>query len=56
MKTRTKQMPEVPTVAETIPAFESEGWFGLVAPAETPTAMTKAIHAMTVKALRDPKD
>jgi tripartite-type tricarboxylate transporter receptor subunit TctC len=37
---RVKQLPDVPTVAESgIPGFESTGWFGLVAPASTPKAI-----------------
>jgi tripartite-type tricarboxylate transporter receptor subunit TctC len=33
---RSPSAPDVPTVAETIPAFAAETWFGLVAPAGTP--------------------
>lgn len=54
--TRAEQLPDVPTVAETIPGFETEGWFGLVAPAGTPAAIVKAIHSATVKVLRDPQN
>ena len=55
-KTRSEQLPDVATVAETIPGFESEGWFGLVAPAGTPRAVVGAIHAATVKVLGDPSN
>ena len=49
---RSKQLPEVPTVAESgIPGFESTGWFGLIAPANTPKAITDKIYAATVKAV-----
>jgi tripartite-type tricarboxylate transporter receptor subunit TctC len=49
---RVKQLPDVPTVAESgIPGFESTGWFGLVAPANTPKAITDKIYAATVKAV-----
>lgn len=54
-KKRSEQLPDIPTVAETIPDFESEGWFGLVAPAGTPVAIIKTIHAAAAKALRDPQ-
>lgn len=54
-KKRSEQLPDIPTVAETIPDFESEGWFGLVAPAGIPTAIIKTIHAAAAKALRDPQ-
>jgi tripartite-type tricarboxylate transporter receptor subunit TctC len=36
---RASALPDVPTVAETIPGFEASAWFGLVAPAKTPAAM-----------------
>ena len=49
---RVKQLPDVPTVAEAgIPGFESTGWFGLVAPANTPKAITEKIYDATVKAV-----
>lgn len=49
---RVKQLPDVPTVAEAgIPGFESTGWFGLVAPANTPKAITDKIYDATVKAV-----
>ncbi|MEK6593565.1 MAG: tripartite tricarboxylate transporter substrate binding protein [Pseudomonadota bacterium] len=51
-KERAPQVPNVPTVAETIPGFENLGWFGLVAPAGTPKAVIAKIHADTVKVLR----
>ena len=50
---RVKQLPDVPTVAESgIPGFESTGWFGLVAPANTPKIITDKIYDATVKAVK----
>jgi tripartite-type tricarboxylate transporter receptor subunit TctC len=51
-KQRVPQLPNVPTVAETVPGFENLGWFGLVAPAGTPKAVIAKIHADTVKVLQ----
>lgn len=51
-KQRVPQLPNVPTVAETVPGFENLGWFGLVAPAGTPKAIITKIHADTVKVLQ----
>jgi tripartite-type tricarboxylate transporter receptor subunit TctC len=49
---RVKQLPEVPTVSESgIPGFQSTGWFGLVAPANTPKAIIEKIYNATVKAM-----
>src|SRR5262249_11205536 len=33
---RNPQLPDVPPVADVLPGFESQGWFGLMAPAGTP--------------------
>ena len=51
-KTRAPQLPNVPAVAEVVPGFENLGWFGLVAPAGTPAAIVKKVHADAVKALQ----
>jgi tripartite-type tricarboxylate transporter receptor subunit TctC len=51
-KQRVPQVPNVPTVAETVPGFENLGWFGLVAPTGTPSAIINKVHADTVKALQ----
>ncbi len=53
-KTRSPQLPELPTVAESgLPGFENTGWFGLYAPAGTPKAVVDRVHQDTVKALAD---
>ncbi len=51
---RSKQLPEVPAVAETLPGFENLGWFGFMVPTGTPKAVVAKIHADTVAALKDP--
>jgi tripartite-type tricarboxylate transporter receptor subunit TctC len=45
---------DLPTVAETLPGYESEGWQVLVAPVGTPDAIVQKINAALVKALGDP--
>ncbi len=35
-KERSLQLPDVPPAADTLPGFESAGWFGLMAPTGTP--------------------
>ena len=43
--TRAKDLPDVPTVAESgYPGFAVETWFGLVAPAATPAAVVQKLH------------
>jgi tripartite-type tricarboxylate transporter receptor subunit TctC len=45
-KTRSEQLPDVPTVAESgLPGFENTGWFGLLAPAGTPKAVLAKIQS-----------
>jgi tripartite-type tricarboxylate transporter receptor subunit TctC len=51
---RFSLMPELPTVAETLPGFDATTWHGLVAPAATPKDVIATLHAATVKALQDP--
>jgi tripartite-type tricarboxylate transporter receptor subunit TctC len=48
---RSPQLPNVPTVAETIPGFENAGWFGLMAPAGTPKAVIDKVYRDTAKVL-----
>ena len=45
-------LPEVPTVAETMPGFEVALWNGLLAPAGTPPAAIARLAAETAAALR----
>lgn len=42
---RSPVLPDVPTVAEAaLPGFEVAGWFGLVAPAQTPHAIVERLN------------
>ena len=50
---RFSLMPELPTVAETIPGFDATTWHGLVAPAGTPPEIIEVLHGATVQALED---
>ena len=53
-KQRSKQLPDVPTVAESgLPGFENTGWFGLFATAGTPQAIIDKIQLDTVKVLAE---
>ncbi|MBC5765936.1 Bug family tripartite tricarboxylate transporter substrate binding protein [Ramlibacter albus] len=54
-KNRVPQLPGVPTVAETVPGFEANTWFGLLAPAGTPKPVLARIHRDVVRALNDDK-
>ncbi len=47
---RSKFYPDVPTVADAVPGYESVGWFGLLAPAKTPTEIVHKINEAIVAA------
>jgi tripartite-type tricarboxylate transporter receptor subunit TctC len=52
---RVPQLPDVPTIAETlVPGYEAAGWSGLVAPAGTPPDIIRRINVDVVAALREP--
>ena len=48
-------MPDLPTVAETVPGFEATAWVALVAPPGTPTGIAAQISADVDRILGDPE-
>ena len=42
---RLPDFPELPSVSESIPQFSAVGWFALLAPAKTPSAVAARLHA-----------
>ncbi len=48
-------VPDVPTVAETLPGFDVELWFGTMAPRGTPQAAIDRLNAAINKALEEPE-
>ncbi|MFW5330794.1 Bug family tripartite tricarboxylate transporter substrate binding protein [Hydrogenophaga sp. ZJX-1] len=51
---RTATMPDVPTVAETLPGFSIDTWWGLVVPAATPADTVRKLNAAFTQALQSP--
>jgi tripartite-type tricarboxylate transporter receptor subunit TctC len=52
---RFPRLPQIPTVSEAgLPGFESNGWFGIVAPAGTPADVITALNKAFVTVLKDP--
>src|ERR1700716_845543 len=52
---RLPALPNVPTIAETLPGFEAVAWYGIVAPPKTPKNIVDKINADVNEALRQPQ-
>ena len=52
---RDPLLPELPTVADTVPGCDITQWWGVVVPARTPAAITSRLHTELVNALRAPE-
>ena len=49
--TREQEVPNIPTVAETIPGYDVVSWWGVVAPANTPRPAVDRLNADLVRTL-----
>ena len=52
---RSPLVPEIPTIAETVPGYEFLGWYSLFAPAKTPSPILGKINGELVKMLATPE-
>jgi tripartite-type tricarboxylate transporter receptor subunit TctC len=52
---REPSMPELPTIAETVPGYEATAWFGIGMPKGTPKEIIEKVNAEVNRALADPK-
>jgi tripartite-type tricarboxylate transporter receptor subunit TctC len=52
---REPSMPQLPTVAETVPGYEATAWFGIGMPKGTPKEIIDKVNAEVNRALADPK-
>lgn len=50
---RISQLPDTPTVAETLPGFAAQSWVGALVPAGTPKEIVVRLHSELTKALAD---
>ncbi|MDP3354661.1 MAG: tripartite tricarboxylate transporter substrate binding protein [Polaromonas sp.] len=54
-RSRSKALPSVPTLVELgMPDFDVSAWYGVAAPAGTPTAVVSALEQALQKVLREP--
>jgi len=52
---RLKAFPDIPTVAETVPGYYNTGWWGIVAPANTPKPIIDKLNAIMTRELKTPE-
>lgn len=52
---RSSVLPDVPAMAETLPGFEIDTWWGLIAPAGTPADTVRRLNTAFTEALRSPE-
>jgi tripartite-type tricarboxylate transporter receptor subunit TctC len=52
--TRSELLPDVPTVAESVPGYESSTWYGIGAPKDTPAEIIDRLNVEINAALGDP--
>ena len=52
---REPSMPQLPTIAETVPGYEATAWFGIGMPKGTPKEIIDKVNAEVNRALADPK-
>jgi tripartite-type tricarboxylate transporter receptor subunit TctC len=48
---RSPLLPGVPTIAETLPGYESQNWWGLLVPAHTPPPVVERLYGATAEVL-----
>jgi len=53
--TRLQALPDIPTVGEFVPGYEASGWYGLIAPKDTPAEVVDKLNRETNAVLADPK-
>jgi tripartite-type tricarboxylate transporter receptor subunit TctC len=51
---RSKFLPELPAIAESLPGYEFDSWIALLAPAATPRAFVEQANAAMAGLLKDP--
>jgi len=47
---RSSALPELPTMGESVPRYEMTGWYGMVAPRDTPRAIVSQLNAAIAQA------
>ena len=53
--TRSEALPDIPTVSDFVPGYETSSWSGVGAPKNTPTEIVDKLNKEINVALADPK-
>jgi len=48
-------MPEMPTIAESVPGYEVSSWYGVLAPARTPAPIIAILHRELAAMVKRPE-
>ena len=54
-RTRSDRLPETPSLSEFVPDYESNDWFGIAAPKNTPSQIIEMLNKAIAEAVRDEK-
>ena len=52
---RSRAVPDIPTIGETLKGYDVPVWYGFLVTAKTPTAIVERLHAATQRALQTPE-
>jgi tripartite-type tricarboxylate transporter receptor subunit TctC len=52
---RRSLVPDIPAIAETVPGYEINVWYGILAPRDTPSEIVTMLNAAVNRVLADPK-
>lgn len=52
---RSQAAPDVPAIAETLPGYETIGWYGVVAPKATPAVLVQRLSEVIARGLQAPE-
>jgi tripartite-type tricarboxylate transporter receptor subunit TctC len=51
---RLPGFPQIPTIAETVPGYEFDNWYGMLVPVKAPKEVIATLHRTATQALRKP--
>jgi tripartite-type tricarboxylate transporter receptor subunit TctC len=52
---RSKALPDLPAISETVPGYDADNWYGFIAPAKTPPQILDTLHREISVVLQAPQ-